>query len=159
MSCRYDVSNDKNSCRKWAESFLEPQLFNSETVKCTRKPKSEFPRLDLCFKMEFEWVEGEKDAQRKETWKWRAKSSDSLLNVSHRVSEKISNCVSLYELYCKKSYLHLLQLTVFFNSLHTLSKLYTQIQELHTQNAKSLTSLVKWSTNTSQKQYLQTSLP
>ncbi len=41
----------------------------------------------------------------------------------------------------------------FFNSLHTFSKLclfcsklYTQIQELHTQNAKCLTYLAKWIT-------------
>ncbi len=44
-------------------------------------------------------------------------------------------------------------LTVFFSCLHTFSKLclffskrYTQIQELHTQNAKCFTSLAKWST-------------
>lgn len=37
-----------------AESFLKPQLFNSQTVACMRNSKREFLRLDLCFKMEFE---------------------------------------------------------------------------------------------------------
>ncbi len=82
-----------------------------------------------------------------------------LSGTSHTEFQRRSQTVCLYELYCKKSYLHLLQLTVFFNSLHTLSKLYTQIQELHTQNAKSLTSLVKWSTNTSQKQTFANTFP